>query len=459
VHTTFLSPRVRVCLTTTDNISTQSGHQQSAAVISAITIRKITLRIIPFIFLLYIVAFLDRINISFASLTMNSELGIDSEQYGLLVGVFFLGYFIFEIPSNLLLHKIGARVWVARILITWGILAALTGFARNVHELYALRFALGTAEAGFAPGMLLYLTYWFPKKNRARAVGLYLSGMPIATILGAPLSGLILDHVHWGGLSSWRWLFLLQGVPAIALGALTYFVLPARPEHAKFLAANERDWRCTELGNEVALVQTQGHLTLLSALASSRVWALVAIYFGILTGLYAFNFFAPQLIKTMAPGVSNGAVTFLVMLPSLVGLAAMIVVSRHSDRVEERRYHVAIPVLVGGAALLLLATTGSLVLTLVLLCGAAIGVYGFFGPFWALPGDFLTGYAAASGLALINACGNLAGFFGPYMIGTIAERTGSSYAGLMVAGLAMMAAAGLVSRLPVARLESSRSAG
>ena len=196
------------------------------------TVRKVMLRIIPFIFLLYIVAFLDRINISFASLTMNRELAIESEQYGLLVGIFFIGYFLFEIPSNVFLHRIGARIWIARILVTWGIVAVLTGFASGAHQLYGLRFSLGVAEAGFAPGILLYLIYWFPQKDRARAVGFYLSGMPIATILGAPMSGLILDHVHWAGLSSWRWLLILEGAPAVVFGAVTYFLLPDRPEHA-----------------------------------------------------------------------------------------------------------------------------------------------------------------------------------------------------------------------------------
>jgi MFS transporter, ACS family, tartrate transporter len=421
--------------------------ERQAGQIGARTIRKVTVRIIPFIFLLYIVAFLDRINIAFASITMNRELAIARGQYGLLVGIFFLGYFLFEIPSNLLLHRIGARIWIARILITWGLVAALAGLAENVRQLYALRFTLGVAEAGFAPGMLLYLGYWFPRADRARAVALYLSGMPIATVLGAPLSGLILDHVHWAGLSSWRWLLILEGAPAVVLGAVTYFVLPDRPEQARFLAPEERHWLCAELRAESSLARMQGNDTALSALANGRVWTLVGVYFGILIGLYAFNFFAPLLVRAIAAGSSNSQVGMLVMIPALAGLAAMIMNSRHSDRSGERHLHVAIPVTAAGAALLLLGTTSSLVTSLALLCVTAIGVYGFFGPFWALPGEFLAGYAAASGLALINSCGNLAGFVGPYVIGALAQRTGNSNSGLALAGLAMLAAAVLVMRL------------
>ena len=430
------------------------------AVVETKTVRKVTLRIIPFIFVLYVVAFLDRINITFASLTMNGELTIGSGQYGLLVGLFFIGYFVFEIPSNLLLHKIGARVWIARILITWGICAALTGLAQNVTQLYALRFALGVAEAGFAPGMLLYLTYWFPRKERARAVGLYLSGMPIATILGAPMSGVILDHVHWFGVSSWRWLLILEGAPAVALGALTYFLLPSRPREATFLTPEEQNWLCATLADEERAAQAQTDQSPLRILANRRVWGLVLVYFGILTGLYALTFWAPQLIKTVSSGLSNSTIGLVVMIPSVVGFAAMVLISRHSDRVLERRYHVAVPAIFAGVSLLLLGATHSLLPTVALLCVAAIGGYGFFGPFWALPGDFLAGYGAAAGLALINACGNLAGFVGPYTIGAIAQRTGNPYGGLALAGVAMLVAAGVVLRLsttpaPAAQLASS----
>src|SRR5215813_7436631 len=218
--------------------------------IGAQTIRKIQIRILPYILLLYIISFLDRINIGFAALTMNQELGITSQQFGLLVGFFFISYSLFEIPSNMILHKVGARLWIARILIVWGIVAALTGFVRSVHQLYVVRFLFGMAEAGYFPGILLYLTFWFPRRGQAQAIALLMTGIPLSSMIGAPISGLILDHVHWFGMSSWRWLMILEGLPAIIFGALTYFVLPNRPSEARFLTAAEKAWLTAQLNAE-----------------------------------------------------------------------------------------------------------------------------------------------------------------------------------------------------------------
>jgi ACS family tartrate transporter-like MFS transporter len=412
------------------------------------TIRKLRLRILPFVFLLFVVCFLDRINIGFAALTMNQELAITGQQYGLLFGIFFVGYFLFEIPSNLLLHKIGARIWIARILITWGIVATLTGFVHNVHQLYIVRFLLGLAEAGYFPGIALYLTYWFPQREQARALALLIAANPATNILGAPISGLILDHVHWLGVSSWRWLLILEGIPAIFLGFLTYFLLPNRPEEANFLASDEKEWIRAELRREEQQKLQHRRYSALQALASGRVWHLVLIYFGMMIGSYTLVSWAPLLVKSLSSLYSNSMVGLFLPIPYLAGLTGMILISHSSDRTAERRYHVAIPAITGGAALVLLGAAHSPFLAVVLLSFVAIGVYGLMGPFWALPSEFLTGFSAAAGIALINSVGNLGGLVGPYTIGAIAMRTGSLRGGLALAGVFLFVSAALVLLLP-----------
>lgn len=425
-----------------------SKVMQSPEIIETQTIRKLHKRLMPFILILFIFNVLDRNNIGFAALTMNADLGINSRQFGLLAGMFFLGYATFEIPSNLLLHKLGARIWIARILITWGLVASLGGFAHNLFELRVARFLLGVAEAGFFPGIILYLTYWFPARERARPVATFMTGLPIMVMFGAPLSGWMLDHVHWLGLSSWRWLLILEGLPAAICGFLTYFVLPNGPEQATFLTAEERNWLSAELAREKHEKQAQHRLSVMQTLTSPRVWYLTVIYFAFLTDYYCLNFWMPLEVRALSSHLSNTGVGLLVMIPNVMGLLAMILVSRSSDRRFERRYHAAGTVAIGGAAMLVLGATANPVLSIVLLSLVTMGIYSFFAPFWALPAEFLTGASAASGIALINSLGNFGGFFGPYAVGAIAQKTGSVAYGMAVMSAWLILAAALVVLLP-----------
>jgi ACS family tartrate transporter-like MFS transporter len=412
------------------------------------TIHKLRMRIIPFVFVLYIISFLDRINISFAALTMNKELVITSKQFGWVAGIFFFGYFLFEIPSNLLLHKLGARIWIARILITWGILAMLTGFVQSVPQLYTVRFLLGLAEAGYFPGIALYLTYWFRQRDQAQAIALFLAGIPVTSILGAPVSGFILEHVHWLNVSSWRWLLILEGIPAVIGGVLTYFLLPSRPAEARFLSKEEKSWIEAELASEEREKLASHNISPLQALMNKRIWHLGFIGFTLNTGMYSMNFWMPQLVKSLTGGISNSLIGLLVMIPHLVGLPVMVLMSRSSDRRQERRYHAAIPAIVAGIALASLWTTHSIFPTVLLLSFAALGIYSVYGPFYSLPGDFLTGFAAASGIALVSSLANLGGFAGPYATGWISQKTGSLYGGLAVAGVSLFVSATLMLLLP-----------
>lgn len=414
------------------------------------TIRKLRTRIIPFVFVLFVIAVLDRNNIGFAALTMNRELAITSQQYGLVAGIFFFGYFIFEIPSNLMLHKMGARVWIARILISWGIVAILTGLVQTSFHLYVLRFLLGVAEAGYFPGIMLYLTYWFRQRDLAHSVALFLTANAVANIVGAPLSGVILDHVHWYGVSSWRWLLVLQGIPAVLGGICTYFLLHNRPAEAAFLSPEEKDWLMNELALEEQQKLTRRRITAVQALAHGRVWHLTGVYFPAMVGYYAMTFWMPQLIKAISSKYSNTTVGVLVMIPYLLALAVMTVVGRSSDRTLERRYHAAIPLVIAAISLVLLSTTAtsSVFFSVPLWCLAASGIYSLWGPFWSLPSEFLTGFSAAAGIAMINCIGNLGGFVGPYAIGAISKKTGSLHGGLAFAGVSLFVSAMVLIALP-----------
>jgi ACS family tartrate transporter-like MFS transporter len=420
----------------------------STAIVAVKTISKIKRHILPLLFLFYIVAYLDRINIGFAAFTMTQELRITSAQYGFLTGIFFWGYFLFEIPSNLILHKMGARLWIARILVTWGVIAMLGGLVHSVSQLYVVRFLLGVAEAGFFPGIVLYLTYWFRQREQAQMVALFLTGLPVATIVGAPLSGIILDHVHWLGSSSWRWLFVLEGLPAIGCGFLTWFLLPNRPADAQFLWPEEKMWIAEELRQEDRRKSASHSSTGLQALTNPRVWHLAGISFTYLIGLYAMSFWMPQAVKQLAQDCSNTLLGVLVMAPQVVGMAAMILVSRHSDRTLERRYHAAIPLIAGSVALILLSYTGSIWMALALWAVIAAGIYSFLGPFWALPSEFLSGLSAAAGFAFINSIGNFGGFVGPSAIGILTKYFGGMSTGLRLVGFSLLISAVLLLLLP-----------
>ena len=426
------------------NPSSGSGLSEAA------TLSKLRIRLLPFLFVLFVVAFVDRINLGFAALTMNPELAITSQQFGFAAGIFFWGYFLFEIPSNLILHRLGARVWIARILLTWGLVATLTGFVQSVHELYVARFALGLAESGYFPGIVLYLGYWFRQREKAQAIALILIGIPLANVLGAPISGLILDHVHWFGLSSWRWLLILEGLPAVACVPLTYLLLPSRPAEARFLSVEEKAWITDQLEREdrQKLAARARTLSVERTLVNPRVWHLACIGFAFAFASYTFSFWLPQVMKSAFGGQSNTAVGIAVMIPNLLGLIAMVVASRHSDRKLERRYHMAIFGALAGIAFLLLGAPRSPFFSIVLFSAVAVGAYGFLPIFFSLPGGFLTGSSAAAGIALVTSVTNFGGFVGPYTVGLIRQKAGSFYVGLICAGVSFLISAGLSLLLP-----------
>ncbi|MCL6516077.1 MFS transporter [Alicyclobacillus sp.] len=401
--------------------------------VAASATRKVRNHIIPWIIILYIVAFLDRTNTGYAALTMNKALGISAEAFGLVSGIFFIGYFIFEVPSNMILHRVGARVWIARILVSWGIVAMLTAAVENVTHLYILRFLLGVAEAGFFPGMILYITFWFRTQDQAKAVGLFMTALALSNIIGAPVSGLILDHIHWLGWGSWRWLYILEGLPAVVCGILTLYLLPDRPNNANWLTQEEKDWLNGELEKEREAKLKREKLTIGQVFTNGRVWLFAGVYFCLTTGFYGINFWMPQIVKAMSSHFSNTTVGLLAMIPYIAGAIGMVWNGRHSDRTLERRWHTALPPFVGAVTLVLMGmATGNVTWSIILLTIGVFGIYCFYGPFWALPNLFLTEATAAVGIAIVNSVGNLGGFVGPYILGYVKQATGSTQTGLYV---------------------------
>jgi MFS transporter, ACS family, tartrate transporter len=403
------------------------------------TLRKVSWRIVPFIMLLYFIAYIDRVNIGFAALTMKTDLGFTASMLGFGAGIFFWGYFLFEVPSNIALHKVGARLWIARVMVTWAIISAAMAFVTGTTSFYVIRFLLGAAEAGFFPGIILYLGYWFPARYRAGVVAFFMAAAPLSTALGSPLSAALLELNGVMGLHGWQWLFLLEAVPALILGVVVFFYMTDKPEKAKWLKDDERNWLVETMNAEAASRSAIAKHGIISGLANPRVLALSLIYFGTSAGLYTLGIWAPQIIKQL--GVSSMTVGLLNAIPPIVSVIAMVLWSRHSDRTGERTWHVVLACLAAAVGLIVAAMANSVVGLIASLTLVNIGISCAKPPLWTMPTTFLSGAAAATGIATINSIGNLGGFAGPAVIGWLKESTGSYSGGLyFVAGLLVMSA-------------------
>jgi D-galactonate transporter len=409
--------------------------------------RKVAWRLVPFLFLCYVAAYLDRVNVGFAKLQMLDDLQFSSTVYGLGAGIFFIGYVIFEVPSNIILHKVGARLWIARIMLTWGVISGLMIFVKTPTQFYVLRFLLGFAEAGFIPGVLLYLTYWFPAARRGRIVALFLAAIPVTSIIGAPLSGWILGAFSdvWG-LRGWQWLFLIETMPSLVLGVMILFYLDDRVGDAKWLTGDEKRIISTRMAME-----TGGHDELSAlgdAFRSGRVWLLGMAYFCYAGAIYVTSFWMPTLIK--ARGIADPLhIGLLTAIPYIAGMVAMYWTNAHADRTRERRWHAVIPCALAGVGLMLSALPGtSLLFGMLALTLAAAGACTALAAFWSLPAAFLSGAAAAAGIALINSLGNLAGFATTSVIGRMSDMFGSTAPGLYLFGALTLVGSALVLRLP-----------
>lgn len=404
------------------------------------TIRAISWRLLPFLIVAYFTCVLDRVNVSFAALTMNADLGFTPLVYAWGAGIFFIGYFLLEVPSNIALHRFGARRWIARIMITWGAISAATAFVTGPYSFYTVRFLLGVAEAGFFPGIILYLTYWYPEKYRARVMSAFIIGAPLSAVLGGPLCGLLLEMHNIGGFKGWQWLFIVEGAMPVLLGFVAFFYLTDKPAGARWLSSEQKAWLETELANEQRTKHGVDAMTLREALSAPKVLALGFVYFGLLAGLYGIQFWLPQIVKGF--GLTNIQIGFVSAIPFAFGTLAMLLWGQRSDKAKERVWHVVLPLFLTAAALVASAYAGNLVPTMVALVLASIGGFAAFGLFWTLPTAYLSGVAAAGGIALINSIGSLSGFGGPYLIGWIKEATGSTVMGLLVLAI-LPAAAGL----------------
>jgi ACS family tartrate transporter-like MFS transporter len=400
---------------------------------------KVAWRIIPFMGVLYLVSFLDRINVGFAALQMNDDVGLTPEMFGWGSGIFFFGYFLFEVPSNVILTKVGARIWIARIMFTWGAISMAMALVQGAYSFYILRFLLGLAEAGFSPGMLIYLTFWFPAAVRTRYMAYYFCAIPLAGVIGAPLSSLILELMEGVlGLTAWQWMFLIEGLPAVLLGFLVLGYLPDGPADTKWLSAEEKDIIARRLSRDE---QAMRH-SLFEGLLDPRVLALCLAYFGIVIALYGCTFWLPQIVASMGYSIlQNGLVVACIYL---LAAAAMVFVAISSERRDEYVWHTVATAGISALALIVAGMSSSLILTLLALAVATAAVYANLAPFWILPSGFLAGTAAAGGMALINSVGNLGGAVGPYLMGYLVQDTGNYSAGVSALAVGLALAAVLV---------------
>lgn len=405
--------------------------------------RKVVRRIVPFLILCYVFSYLDRVNVGFAKLQMSDDLGFSEAAYGLGAGLFFIGYFLFEVPSNLMLQRIGARTWIARIMISWGLVSASFMFVTNEAMFYVLRFLLGAAEAGFYPGVILYCTYWFPSHRRARVIAMFMSAIPVAGIFGNPLSGWIMDRFQGvNGWQGWQWMFLLEAIPALLVGVATLFYLDDGVRSAKWLSDDEKAVVERAIADDTAYQTVHGRVW--DAFREPKVWLMCLIYFCFVMGQYALTFWMPTFVQST--GIEgNLAIGVLSAVPYLAALVAMNVFGRSADKRRERRWHLVVPSLMGAVGFSLAAVwSGSTVLSLIALSFAAAGVLTCAPLFWSLPTAFLGGAAAAAGLAVINSVGNLAGFVSPYMIGALKDATGSTSIPMYVLALSLVVGAAAV---------------
>jgi ACS family tartrate transporter-like MFS transporter len=409
------------------------------AAVERSTLRKIYWRLLPLAILTYFLCYLDRINVGFAALTMNKDLGLDAAIYGLATGAFFWGYFLFEVPSNLILEKVGARIWIARIMVSWGLLSGATAFCVGPWSFLTMRFLLGLAEAGLFPGMIFFFMCWFPEQHRARIVAGFTVALPVAVAVGAPLSTALLGLNGLGGLTGWQWMFIAEAVPTVLVGLFVFFAMTDRPAEAGWLNDAERTWLIATLDDERRAVEAKRKVSLWESFWDSRILLLTLNYFGIVTASLGLLLFLPQMVKQL--GLTNMQVGWVSMIPYVCGAISMLVWGWISDRMGERRWNLFLACMVAAVGLVIAGQTVGTAWAVVGMSIAAIGLYGSKGPFWTMPSMVLTGTAAASGIAWINSIGNLGGFFGPTIVGWVKNVTGSFAGGLYVlAAFAVVAA-------------------